>query len=219
VDEGDRKKEAVMNILQHLRREERPGEVGSGAGTGPGPAAGAGPGTSPPPPPAWTAPPRLVDANLKSPVLAGFLSAIFPGLGQIYVGYYQRGATFALTEAAIISVLAGGLMHGLEPLLGIAIGFVWFLGIIDANRLANLYNQAMQGRSGLNLPEGFQLPRERGSYMGGAVLVVLGLLLFLNRNYDFSLEWLEDWWPLGVMGLGIWLIVKARRGRTSRADA
>ena len=206
-----------MNILQHLRREERPGEVGSGAGTGP--AAGAVPGTPSPPPPAWPPPPRPADANLKSPVLAGFLSAIFPGLGQIYVGYYQRGATFTLTEAAIISVLAGGLMRGLEPLLGIAIGFIWFLGIIDANRLANLYNQAMQGRAGMNLPEGFQLPRERGSYAGGAVLVVLGLLLFLNRNFDFSLEWLEDWWPLGVVGLGIWLIVKARRGRDSRAAA
>ncbi len=210
-----------MNILQHLRREERPGEAGSGAGMGMGtdPAVGAGPGAPPPPPPAWTAPSRPADVTLKAPVLAGFLSAIFPGLGQIYVGYYQRGATFTLTVAAIITTLAGGLMHGMEPLLGIAIGFTWFLGIIDANRLANLYNQAMQGRSGLNLPEGFQLPRERGSYAGGAVLVVLGLLLFLNRKFDFSLEWLEDWWPLGVMGLGIWLIVKARRGRASRADA
>lgn len=206
-----------MNILQQLRREERPGEVGPGAGFTPG--AGAAPGAPPPPPPAWTTSSRPADVNLKSPVLAGFLSALFPGLGQIYVGYYQRGATFTLTMAAIITTLAGGLMRGLEPLLGIAIGFTWFLGIIDANRLANLYNQALQGRPGLGLPDGFQLPRERGSYAGGAVLVVLGLLLFLNRNFDISLEWLEDWWPLGVMGLGIWLIVKARRGRDSRAGA
>ncbi len=205
-----------MNILQHLRREERPGEGGSGTGTSHDP--GSVPGAPPPPPPAWTAAARPVDVNLKSPVLAGFLSGAFPGLGQIYVGYYQRGATFTLTEAAIITTLASGLMHGLEPLLGIAIGFTWFLGIIDANRLANLYNQALQGRSGLDLPEGFRLPRERGSYTGGVVLVVLGLLLFLNRNFDFSLEWLEDWWPLGVMGLGIWLIVKARQGRSPRAD-
>lgn len=206
-----------MNILQHLRREERPGEVGSGAGTGPGP--GSGPGAPPPPPPAWTAQSRPADVNLKAPVLAGFLSAIFPGLGQIYVGYYQRGATFTLTMAAIITTLASNLMHGLEPLLGIAIGFTWFLGIIDANRLANLYNQAIQGRTGVDLPDGLQLPRERGSYAGGVVLVVLGLLLFLNRNFDISLEWLEDWWPLGVMGLGVWLIVKARQGRSQRADA
>jgi len=199
-----------MNILQQLRREERPGDPGPGAGPNPG---------APPPPPSWPTPPRPADANLKAPVLAGFLSAIFPGLGQIYVGYYQRGATFTLTMAAIITTLAGNLMHGLEPLLGIAIGFTWFLGIIDANRLANLYNQALQGRTAMDLPDGFQLPRERGSYAGGAVLVALGLLLFLNRNFDFSLEWLEDWWPLGVMGLGIWLIVKARQGRGPRAGA
>ncbi|MHB8077908.1 MAG: LiaI-LiaF-like domain-containing protein [Candidatus Krumholzibacteriia bacterium] len=200
-----------MNILQHLRREERPGDSGPGAGPAPG--------APPPPPPSWSTPPRQADGNLKSTVLAGVLSAIFPGLGQIYVGYYQRGATFALTMAAIITTLAGNLMHGLEPLLGIAIGFTWFLGIIDANRLANLYNQALQGRAGLGLPEGFQLPRERGSYAGGAVLIALGLLLFLNRNFDFSLEWLQDWWPLGVIGLGVWLIVKARQGRGPRAGA
>lgn len=204
-----------MNTLQHLRREERPGDSGPGAGSPRDP--GPGQGSPPPAPPAWSPPPRPADGNQKSPVLAGFLSAIFPGLGQIYVGYYQRGATFTLSMAAVITILAGNLLHGLEPLLGIAIGFTWFLGIIDASRLANLYNQAMQGRQGPDLPEGFRLPRERGSYAGGIVLVVLGLLLFLNRNFDFSLEWLEDWWPLGLAGLGIWLIVKARQGRTPRA--
>ena len=51
------------------------------------------------------------------------------------------------------------------------------------------------------------------------MLVLLGVLIFLNRNFDFSLEWLADWWPLGVIGLGVWLIVKARRGRREEAGA
>ena len=196
------------------RREEQPEGYGPGAPSGPG----ALPPASPPPPP-YYAPPLRPDPRLKSPVLAGFLSALFPGLGPIYIGYYQRGVSFALTLAAIITALASGSVHGLEPLFGIAIGFTYFLGIVDAIRLGHLYNQVVMGQPGSQLPDGMKLPKERGSYAGGIVLVLLGVLIFLNRNFDFSLEWLADWWPLGVIGLGVWLIVKARRGRREEAGA
>lgn len=192
-----------MNTVQQDYRDERP-QAGPGA---------------PPPyqvPPAPAAPgARQIDARMKSPALAGFLSGIFPGLGQIYVGYYQRGLTFALVVAGIITSLASGLLEGLEPMLGIGIGFTYLLNIIDANRLANLYNQAVQGLGATELPDKFTLPEERGSMAGGVVLVVLGGLLLLNRLFDISLDWIADWWPLGVVALGIWLILKARKGRES----
>lgn len=168
------------------------------------------------PPPYVPQPVRPVDTPQKSPALASFLSALFPGLGQVYIGYYQRGITFGLAVAGIITSLASGMLRGMEPLLGISIGFTYFWCIIDANRLANLYNQTMRGAAGGSLPDVSALPQDRGSIAGGIVLLVLGFLLFVNRMWDVSLEWLEDWWPLGMMILGGYLIWKARREKARR---
>lgn len=171
------------------------------------------------PPPYVPQPVRPVDTPQKSPALASFLSALFPGLGQVYIGYYQRGITFGLAVAGIITSLASGMLRGMEPLLGISIGFTYFWCIIDANRLANLYNQTMRGAAGGSLPDVSALPQDRGSIAGGIVLLVLGFLLFVNRMWDVSLEWLEDWWPLGMMILGGYLIWKARREKARRERA
>lgn len=162
-----------------------------------------------PPPPAPA--PGAAEPRLKSPGLAGLLSFLLPGLGHVYVGYYQRGITIALVFAALITTISSGLLDGLEPLLGIAIGFTVLFNIIDANRLAHFYNRALQGGGAAELPDLQGLPRDRGSVAGGAVLVVLGALMLLNRLFDFSLEWVADWWPVGVIVLGVWLIVRARR--------
>ena len=43
------------------------------------------------------------DARYKSPMLAGFLS-VMPGLGQVYVGYYQVGFVHAIITFSIIGV-------------------------------------------------------------------------------------------------------------------
>ncbi|HEY3123430.1 MAG TPA: hypothetical protein VGK70_05140, partial [Thermoanaerobaculia bacterium] len=86
---------------------------------------------SPPPPPAPVAPavpvtPVVVER--KSPGLAGFLS-IFPGLGHLYLGLYQRAFAFAGGFVVLIGLTSHGRgAHFLGPL----IAFVWFFGIIDA---------------------------------------------------------------------------------------
>lgn len=160
------------------------------------------------PPPA-TAPPT----GLKAPGWAAFLSALIPGLGNIYVGYYQRGFVQALVFAGVIALLASRDFQDLAPFLGIFLGFWWFFGIIDAYRRAALYNQFVQGHQlQQELPRDLELPSQ-GSVPWGVVLVFLGLVLFLHTRFDFSLSWMEDWWPLLLVYFGGWLIYKARRGR------
>ena len=44
----------------------------------------------------------ILDSRRKSPGLACFLS-LMPGLGQVYVGYYQRGFVHAAVVAALIT--------------------------------------------------------------------------------------------------------------------
>ena len=184
---------------------------------GPGQDASARPAPPPPPP----APDRYASAErtrqrkdsalpYKSPTLATLLS-LLPGLGQVYVGYYQQGFQFVLVVACMIAVLNMQLPSGLEPLFGVFLPFFWIFNMIDANRRAHSYNQALDGLTGDELPDDFKLPGARGSVPAGVILIVVGVLAILDLNTGFSLEWLEDWWPLGLVAGGVWLILRARR--------
>jgi hypothetical protein len=69
---------------------------------------------APGPAPVYYAP-HPADPRSKSPALASFLS-LFPGLGQIYVGYYPHGFVNALVIACLITALATEDLDELAPL-------------------------------------------------------------------------------------------------------
>ncbi len=169
-----------------------------------------------PPPPAASAPvypaaPGARRPNLpyKSPVLATVLS-LMPGLGQIYTGYYQHGFIFVLIPAAIIALLSSGAAHGLEPLLGMFLAFFWIFNMVDANRRAAHYNRALEGLGAAEIPEDFQMPGAKGSVPAGLILIVLGGLILMDLNTNWSMEWVENWWPIILVIFGGWLVFKAR---------
>ncbi len=152
---------------------------------------------------------EVIALRRKSPVMATILSSM-PGLGQVYVGYYQQGFICVVVAATIITLLNSSALRFAYPFMGMFLGFFWIFNMIDANRRALHYNRVAAGLGGEEVPDGFSLPGTGGSAVGGAVLVALGMLLFLNAKFDVSLEWLQDWWPLALVGGGIWLIAKAR---------
>jgi len=159
---------------------------------------------------------RVEDPARKSVVLAVILSAL-PGLGQVYVGYYPRGFTHALVAAGLIAALSS--MHEFTPLfpLGmIFLFFFWFYNMIDAGRRAAMYNHVLAGGAIVDLPSDISMPGMRGSIVGGVVLIALGAIILSNTAYDVPLDWVEDWWPAGVVLFGVWLVVKGVR---ERADA
>ncbi|MBD3162454.1 MAG: hypothetical protein GF346_08870 [Candidatus Eisenbacteria bacterium] len=153
----------------------------------------------------------------KSPFLAGLFS-LMPGLGQIYVGYYLRGFVHAGIFASVVALLDGPAGGGLEPLLGIFLGFFYLYNVIDAVRLASLYNDVMQ--SGGKIPEVLpkNLPSPGGSLFGGIILVGLGFLFLLNTLFEVSLAWLSDWWPMIPVLFGIYLIQKGIQERRERGE-
>ncbi len=178
---------------------------------------------APPPPAAYPQPqPAPVlnrrDLPFKLPWLAGFLSGLFPGIGQVYVGYYRQGITFAIVFIGLITVLAQGDMNGLEPLFGLSMGFVWLYGIIDAARRAQAVNRALEGYGPEGVPEDMPLPGSGGSFGGGVALIVVGLLLLMNLKFDMDMAWLAEWWPLGLIGFGGWLVWKARTEKASSGE-
>lgn len=163
-----------------------------------------------PPYPQQAVPPQAVAPGSiahKNPALATWLS-LMPGLGQIYVGYYQQGFIHMAVAAVTITILSRG---GPGTLFGLFLAFFWLYNMIDANRRAHHYNRVLAGLGGENVPEDFKLPGARGSLPAGIILVVVGVLFLLDLNTDISLDWIENWWPLFLVGGGVWLMVKARR--------
>ena len=151
-----------------------------------------------------------IGPNRKSPVLATLLS-LMPGLGQIYVGYYQQGFINMFVVAGTIAILSSSMMRGAEPFFGVFIAFFWIYQMIDANRRAQHYNQVKSGLGGEEVPEGFEMPTGKGSLLGGAILILVGVLFILDLNFNVSMEWVENWWPLILVLVGVNLVYKARK--------
>lgn len=159
----------------------------------------------------------------KSPFLAGLLS-LMPGIGQIYVGYYALGfihiAVFAMTIALLASGPASFAVSPFSPIrlfypaLSIFLGFFVIYNIVDAVQRATLYNLAVDGVQGIELPDiNASLPKIRVSEGGGVALIAFGLLLLSNTLFGLPLDWLASWWPMGLVGMGVYLVVKARQER------
>jgi TM2 domain-containing membrane protein YozV len=147
------------------------------------------------------------DPRRKSPVLALVLS-LMPGLGQVYVGYYQQGFTHALIVASIIGILNSNILNGgAEPLFGIFLAFFWMYNVVDGWRRAVFYNNALAGIGPADLPDdSFSMTMGRGSLAGGIAMVVIGGVLLSHTLFNVPLDWLEKWWPVALIAVGAWLI-------------
>jgi hypothetical protein len=158
--------------------------------------------TPQPPPPAYPqlpAPPPVAAATRRSPGLTMVLSCL-PGLGHVYLGLYQRGIMFFAAFAMAIWLAD-------HSDAGILIPFVWFFGVIDAYRQAQLINAGMMPDLSLGGPA-VTVKRGRGGLGFGVFLTVLGLLLLYNQFYPLDLTFLVDWWPLLLVFAGVYLLAK-----------
>jgi hypothetical protein len=168
----------------------------------------------PPTPPAAAVPPPItppvvqpVILERKSAGLAGFLS-IFPGLGHLYLGLYQRAFVIGGAFILLCSLTSHG--RGGE-FFGPMIAFVWFFGIIDAVRQAKAINRGQLAEGGW--AGEVQLKKAAsgtGALTWGVILVGLGALWLLSEYADLETFWeIMDSWgaPAAFILLGLVLIV------------
>ncbi len=160
----------------------------------------------------------LDDPRRKSPTLALVLSAM-PGLGQVYVGYYQQGFANAVIIASLITMLVNEAVRGAEPLFGLFLAFYWLYNAVDAWRRAVFYNNALAGVGPATLPEDFTIASGRGSLGGGLALIVVGVVLLSHTLFNVPLDWLERWWPVAFLLVGAWLAYPAVMARSKRREA
>jgi len=179
----------------------------------------------PPPPPPSSPPPPVTPVaaapayvERKSPGLAGFLS-IFPGLGHLYLGLYQRAFSFAGAFCVLIFLNSH---HGrLAALSGPATAFVWFFAIIDAVRQAKAINRGVVAESGFAAERQLRKSSEgTGALTWGVILVGLGVLWILDRYVNIDWSFMEEWGgPAALILLGLILVIShVRRKRNEHAS-
>jgi hypothetical protein len=61
-------------------------------------------------------------------------------------------------------------------------------------------------------PEAVPFAPRRREPIGAVVLIALGLLFLLNTLGFFRFNWVGHFWPLLVIGLGAWLLIRRTRG-------
>jgi hypothetical protein len=155
------------------------------------------------------------DPRRKSPLFASTLSAM-PGLGQVYVGYYQRGFIHAIVVSSLIAML-GTELGPLTPLVSLFLAFFWLYNIVDAGRRAMLFNEALAGRTGIELPQDFATPGLRGSIPGGIALAAVGGVLLAHTRFGMPLDWINDWWPAALVLFGVYLVARSIMDRPKTA--
>jgi hypothetical protein len=152
--------------------------------------------------------PSPSDEVQKSPPLAAVLSFMLPGLGHLYAGSGQRaGMLFASFMLAIL------LLATVSWPFAFMVAFLWFFGMFDAFREAQIFNLGAAERDA-------GAPRGDGSkLLFGGFLLLGGCLLLLDRLHLVDVDrFFRDWWPLLVIAAGLYFLVGAFRERTHRSE-
>jgi hypothetical protein len=153
-----------------------------------------------PPPSAYTPPPVAAPsrASGRSSPAAAFILGLFPGLGAIYNGQYNKGLIQIAIFASIIVGLASDLDGGFSAMLAIFLaGFIFYCAF-----------EAMRTAQARNLGEVPPDPLESwsaGRPVGPMILIGLGALLLLNNFHLFEFIRLGRLWPLILIGAGLYM--------------
>jgi hypothetical protein len=146
---------------------------------------------------AAVAPPPDPARRVGSPGVAFFLG-LFPGLGAVYNGEYNKALIHIVAFAAIIVGLSSDLGDGGALTLSLLLaGFVLYMAF-DAMRTAKARSL---GESTTDPLEAWSKNRP----VGPIILIALGVLFLLN-NFDwFPFHFIWRLWPLILIGVGILL--------------
>lgn len=153
------------------------------------------------------------DPRRKSGIITILLS-ILPGLGHAYVGYYKRGFIHFVIYGCAISLHTSDQLDALSPLTFFFVPFFWIFTQIDAYRRATLYNLSLDGIENDPLPDDFSSPGAGGNMVGGVSLLIVGLIALSNTQFGISLEWIENWWPVAPIALGVYLIAGSMKEKS-----
>lgn len=152
----------------------------------------------PPPPAAGPLPAQAAVPPRRSPGLAVVLSFL-PGLGHLYLGLYGRAVAVLLSFVVAINLAN-------VAAFGIFVAFVWFFGLIDAYRQAQLINAGELPDAGKDAA--FRAVG-RGNLGFGIFLLLAGIVLLVDRLYGIDWYFVQDWYPVAIILGGVYLVARA----------
>jgi len=171
--------------------------------------------------PAHVAAALPVPAHPKSGFLGGLFSLMFPGLGHLYAGAYQRGMKFGGLAVALIVVLSIG-HERLAVLFGLSLFFVWVYAMFDAIRICHEVNAGSYGETASPLLPVVVAPRKSGAgtLTFGVILLGIGCLFLADRyiELDRFFDFIGDNIGFIFIALGIVLLAAYARRRGKEKD-
>jgi hypothetical protein len=153
-----------------------------------------------------TLPPPIPNARSGGSPGVAFFLGLFPGLGAVYNGEYNKALIHIVVFTAIIVGLSSDPGDAAATLLGFLVaGFVLYMAF-DAMRVTKARNL---GEATVDPLESWSKNRP----VGPIILIALGVLFLLN-----NFNWLPFWrigrlWPLVLIGVGV-LMFRNRMGRS-----
>jgi TM2 domain-containing membrane protein YozV len=144
-----------------------------------------------------------------NPVLAAVLGLI-PGVGAIYNGEYAKALIHIIVFGGLVSLIDSPAMRGVEPLIGMLMFAFYVYMPVEA------YQTAKRRAAGLATPSpGWEIFGGNGGKaapIGPIVLIVLGALFLLNTMDFFPMRYVWRFWPVALIALGAWLLMKRTSG-------
>ncbi len=124
--------------------------------------------------------------------MAFILAFLFPGLGAVYNGEYNKALIQIVVFATFVFGLSSDLDGGMKAVLGILLAGFIFYTAFDSMRTAEA--------------------RRRGE--GPIILIVVGVLFLLNNFNWFRFYQIERFWPLVLIAVGILMFRNRLSGRS-----
>jgi hypothetical protein len=141
--------------------------------------------------------------SVSSPGIA-FVLGLFPGLGAVYNGEYNKALIHIVVFAAMIVGLSSDIGDSADVVLSLLLsGFILYMAF-DAMRVAKARNL---GEATVDPLESWSKNRP----VGPIILIVLGLLFLLNNFSWFPFYRIGRLWPLILIGVGV-LMFRNRLG-------
>lgn len=144
--------------------------------------------------------PRARDANPGVACGLGFI----PGLGAIYNGEYTKALIQVAIFGGLIAILNTDLSDASSAVFGVLLAAFYFYMPLDSYRVA----KARQ--FGQTPPSYFGTGTSRRP-TGAIILIALGVLFLLGNFGILRGQWIEKGWPVGLIVLGAWLLLRRTR--------
>ena len=157
-------------------------------------------------PPPGALPPPVPSRPTSSPGVA-FVLGLFPGLGAVYNGEYNKALIHIVVFIAMIFGLNTDIGDAAETVLGLLVaGFILYMAF-DAMRVAKARNL---GETPVDPLESWSKNRP----VGPIILIALGVLFLLNNFNWFPFWRIQRLWPLVLIGVGILMFRNRLEGRS-----